>query len=300
MRSWVIGSSADCDVVVDSPLVSARHCQLTEGAEGYVLKDLGSTNGTYINGLKIASPTGLSAGDSITLARTVAFPWPAEVATVTTIGRLPDNDIVLDDGRVSGHHARLLVVAGLQTLIEDLGSSNGTFVNSTTRRVTSPMSITPADILYFGALAVPAGGLLVGVKGMSPAGRGPAATTLISQPLRGSAATTSVVPARGEHPWLPVWLLAEAPLFAILMIAVIGRVPAKTTTTTSATAGQAVASITFALALAAVCLGGSLGVGELAAGRSPGRPAGVAPATFFAGLSNRLVMLAALAPSDAW
>ena len=30
MRSWVIGSSADCDVVVDSPLASGRHCQLTQ------------------------------------------------------------------------------------------------------------------------------------------------------------------------------------------------------------------------------------------------------------------------------
>ena len=55
MRSWVIGSRADCDVVVDSPLVSARHCQLTQVADGFLLNDLGSTNGTYVNGVRIAS-----------------------------------------------------------------------------------------------------------------------------------------------------------------------------------------------------------------------------------------------------
>jgi pSer/pThr/pTyr-binding forkhead associated (FHA) protein len=65
MRSWVIGSSVDCDVVVDSPLVSARHIELSESPEGYVLNDLGSTNGTYVNGPRIAAPVRLSTGDSI-------------------------------------------------------------------------------------------------------------------------------------------------------------------------------------------------------------------------------------------
>ena len=138
MRSWVIGSSPDCDVVVDSPLASARHCQLTQTPEGFLLNDLGSTNGTYVNGVRIAGPIRLTTGDSITLGRTVPFPWPPELTTSIRIGRLADNDIVLDDPRVSGHHARLIVVAGFQTSIEDIGSSNGTFLNSPDRRVTSP------------------------------------------------------------------------------------------------------------------------------------------------------------------
>ena len=138
MRSWVIGSSPDCDVVVDSPLASARHCQLTQTPEGFLLNDLGSTNGTYVNGVRIAGPTRLTTGDSITLGRTVPFPWPPELTTSIRIGRLADNDIVLDDPRVSGHHARLIVVAGFQTLIEDIGSSNGTFLNSADRRSDKP------------------------------------------------------------------------------------------------------------------------------------------------------------------
>ncbi len=294
MRTWVIGSSVDCDVVVDSPLVSARHCQLTYGPEGYVLKDLGSTNGTYVNGLGIAAPKGLNPGDSITLARTVSFTWPREVTTSTRIGRLPDNDIVLDDGTVSGHHVRLIAVAGIQTLIEDLGSSNGTYLNSTARRVSSPTPISESDTLYFGALAVPAARLLAGLGGANAGARRPASTTDIGRPPRVPADATSAVPARGGLPWLPLCLLAKAPVFALLTVAIFGRAPVAASTTLSASVGQAVASITFALALAAVCLGGSLGVGELAAGRVPGRPTGIDPAVVFAGLCSRLALLASL------
>src|SRR5260370_32826686 len=149
MRSWVIGNRADCDVVVDSSLASGRHCELTQTPEGYVLSDLGSTNGTYVNGLRIASRTRVTPGDSVTLGHTVPMPWPPELTRFVRIGRLDDNDIVFDDSRVSGHHARLIVVAGCQTLIEDIGSSNGTFLNSADRRVTSPTPITESDILYF-------------------------------------------------------------------------------------------------------------------------------------------------------
>ena len=121
MRSWVIGSGSDCDVVVDSPLASARHCQLTQTPDGFLLDDLGSTNGTYVNGLRIASPTRVTPGEPITLGRTVPMPWPPEVVRYIRIGRAADNDIVLDDPRVSGHHARLMVVAGSET--SDRGSS---------------------------------------------------------------------------------------------------------------------------------------------------------------------------------
>ncbi len=46
----------------------------------------------------------------------------------TTIGRKPDNDIVIDNQAVSGHHASI-AVEGDRLVLEDLGSLNGTFVN---------------------------------------------------------------------------------------------------------------------------------------------------------------------------
>src|SRR3970282_697560 len=45
------------------------------------------------------------------------------------IGRAPDNDIVIDNLAVSGHHAKLLVEEG-RFLVEDLNSLNGTFLNN--------------------------------------------------------------------------------------------------------------------------------------------------------------------------
>lgn len=45
-----------------------------------------------------------------------------------TIGRNPDNDIVLDDQSASGHHARIIQIQSV-FFIEDAGSSNGTFAN---------------------------------------------------------------------------------------------------------------------------------------------------------------------------
>lgn len=54
-----------------------------------------------------------------------------------TIGRNADNAIVLSNGKISGHHARLIQCTPDSFLLEDLGSKNGTFVNGTrlTRKV---------------------------------------------------------------------------------------------------------------------------------------------------------------------
>jgi len=53
-----------------------------------------------------------------------------------TIGRLPDNAVIIDNPAVSGHHARVFSESGA-VILEDLNSTNGTFVNGqhTTRRV---------------------------------------------------------------------------------------------------------------------------------------------------------------------
>ncbi len=45
-----------------------------------------------------------------------------------TIGRRPDNDLVIDHAAVSGHHARIVQVQSV-FFLEDVGSTNGTFVN---------------------------------------------------------------------------------------------------------------------------------------------------------------------------
>jgi pSer/pThr/pTyr-binding forkhead associated (FHA) protein len=50
------------------------------------------------------------------------------LGTELTIGRLPDNELVIDNPAVSGHHARVFL-DGEQYVVEDLRSRNGTYVN---------------------------------------------------------------------------------------------------------------------------------------------------------------------------
>jgi ABC-type multidrug transport system ATPase subunit/pSer/pThr/pTyr-binding forkhead associated (FHA) protein len=76
-RQWVIGRAPDCDIVVNDPQVSARHCQLIRTEAGWLLRDLGSTNGTFVNGVRIHGTVTVRPGDRILLANTVPFPWPS-------------------------------------------------------------------------------------------------------------------------------------------------------------------------------------------------------------------------------
>ncbi len=287
MRSWVIGSGVDCDVVVDSALVSARHCQLTQTASGFLLDDLGSTNGTYVGGDRIASRTRVAPGDPITLGKTVSMPWPSEVVTFLRIGRTPDNDIVVEDPRVSGRHARLIVVAGGQTLVEDLGSSNGTFLNSADRKVTNPIVLSETDTLYFGTLAVPATRLLARLKELETVRPPPSARDAVAEPRPGPTAPRPAIGAREGNRWL-LAALAQAPVFALMIVLILGRHAAKPN---RATLGQGIASVAFALALAAIWLGGSIAVGELPAGRSLGEKHRVDSPRSFVLLASRLAVL---------
>jgi hypothetical protein len=63
----VIGRSPDCDIVIAANEVSRRHAQVAPDAEGWILTDLGSTNGVRLNGRQIGVPTRLADGDVIEL-----------------------------------------------------------------------------------------------------------------------------------------------------------------------------------------------------------------------------------------
>lgn len=79
---------------------------------------------------------------------------------VITVGRAPDNTVVLDHPIVSGHHARI-TVEGDGAVIEDLGSSNGLAIGEPGARVTRA-PLAESDVVYFGTLPVPASRLLGG------------------------------------------------------------------------------------------------------------------------------------------
>jgi len=62
----VIGRLPDCDVVLNDPNVSRRHAQIARSGDDVVLDDLGSTNGTKVNGAPARSMN-LIDGDEITI-----------------------------------------------------------------------------------------------------------------------------------------------------------------------------------------------------------------------------------------
>ena len=49
----VIGRSRECDLVLDDPNVSRRHAELRREGDGWVVADLGSTNGIKVNGRRV-------------------------------------------------------------------------------------------------------------------------------------------------------------------------------------------------------------------------------------------------------
>lgn len=65
------GRAPDVTVQLDDPYTSDRHARVYRTDEGWVLADLGSTNGTFRNKAKVTSPVALAAGDQLAIGKTV-------------------------------------------------------------------------------------------------------------------------------------------------------------------------------------------------------------------------------------
>jgi FHA domain len=59
------------DLVIDDPGVSRRHARVITDAGGLVVEDLGSSNGTYVNGERITGPVEVASGDELQVGATV-------------------------------------------------------------------------------------------------------------------------------------------------------------------------------------------------------------------------------------
>ncbi len=70
----VIGRSRDCDIVLEDTGISRRHAELRPSGDGWIVTDLGSTNGVRVNGHDIRGAHSLRTGDRLELGSTeIAF-----------------------------------------------------------------------------------------------------------------------------------------------------------------------------------------------------------------------------------
>jgi hypothetical protein len=64
-RAVVLGRSRDCDCVIAEPSVSRRHAELRRDGRRWLLRDLGSQNGTRVNGVRVLEETEVGPGDRV-------------------------------------------------------------------------------------------------------------------------------------------------------------------------------------------------------------------------------------------
>lgn len=180
-RAVRIGRDPQLEVTIVDPVVSREHAQLTWD-DGWQLVDSGSKNGIYVDGerrekVPVTSPVRVRLGDATegpvvrlsiedpdatrqdvgarwdestisvgTPSAPTATPHEETPAGTLTVGRSPDNDIVVRDVLASRHHAIVHhVPSGLE--IDDLGSVNGTFVGGA--RV-SRAQLSDGDVVTIG------------------------------------------------------------------------------------------------------------------------------------------------------
>ena len=80
-----IGRGPDNDVSLADPNCSSRHAVIERGEQGFVLRDLESKNGTYVNGRRITCPVTLARGDEIKIGSTILFFDRAKGPRVTVV-----------------------------------------------------------------------------------------------------------------------------------------------------------------------------------------------------------------------
>jgi ABC-type multidrug transport system ATPase subunit/pSer/pThr/pTyr-binding forkhead associated (FHA) protein len=161
-----IGRDPASDITIDDQEVSRQHTKMERKPDGYEIKDLGSTNGLTFEEKRIDHKT-LANGDVLWLTKSISITYlaPVEEAApagvpeklevkgqkLLTIGRSPENDIVLDHPAVSRKHARIVQrEPGDIYVLEDLGSSNGTYVNGA--MVIQSVTLKKGDTIRIGTV----------------------------------------------------------------------------------------------------------------------------------------------------
>jgi hypothetical protein len=117
VKKFLVGREADCQLRPNSDLVSRHHCVFTIDDFSVRLRDLGSTNGTYVNNERIAGQVVLQPGDVVSIGK----------LTLELVIRAPGT---AGSGEGSG---------------TDLAAEGDTFLSDSTQEVATPAAVSPGD-----------------------------------------------------------------------------------------------------------------------------------------------------------
>lgn len=164
MRLLKIGSSPDCDIVLNSKRVSALHAELIMLNNGDILiEDKGSTNGTFVNNqlIKQGASVPVRRGDLIHFGDTelswAAVPQPTNNSMFKKIygigSNMRYNDIQVTGNTVSRFHATLKIDKKGRAFIED-HSLNGTSINGKRIAAHQNVRVKRGDDVVVGGIPV--------------------------------------------------------------------------------------------------------------------------------------------------
>lgn len=98
----IVGRRQDCDMCIQLKVVSRRHCSLNMDDGELSIRDLGSSNGTFVNGERI-DEINLSAGDKVSIGPLDFIVQIDGVPTEATIDT-PLADVIVSPGSNDSHH----------------------------------------------------------------------------------------------------------------------------------------------------------------------------------------------------
>ena len=67
----IIGRAKDCDIIIDDPIVSRKHAEVSCEGGSYFIRDLESRNGTFVNDEEVKVQRKLEEGDRIQIGNTI-------------------------------------------------------------------------------------------------------------------------------------------------------------------------------------------------------------------------------------
>ncbi len=155
----LVGTHKSCDIVIDKETVSKRHCELQWLDNGWTIKDLKSTNGTFVNGQRINDCHRLSDTDRITLGRGVRLELPPRPKLSESTNALSEETVqVLPIAAKESDYRKIVCgLAGLIAIIvvgvvlamnqrTDVAASSDKASNSPSEiNSVEPVSAKPAD-----------------------------------------------------------------------------------------------------------------------------------------------------------